>query len=105
MKQRNFIGRLVSRLRNQREWTQDALADALQRAGWHDATRDTVAKIEGGSRRIDLTQLYYLTAALGVRPVQFLSEIDWSKHVEEPAEPICFPMKNQQPVETYGNRK
>ena len=55
MKQRNFIGRLVSRLRNQRGWTQDEFADQLQFAGWHDATRNTVAKIEDGSLRIDLT--------------------------------------------------
>lgn len=82
MKQRNFIGRLVSRLRNQRGWTQDEFADQLQFAGWHDATRDTVAKIEGGLLRIDLTQLYYIAAALGIPLQQFFSKIDWSKAVE-----------------------
>ena len=60
MKQRNFIGRLVSRWRNQRGWTQDVFADKLQLAGWYDATRSTVSKIEDGSLRIDLTQVCYL---------------------------------------------
>jgi transcriptional regulator with XRE-family HTH domain len=59
MKQRNFIGRLVSRWRNQRGWTQDVFADKLQLAGWHDATRSTISKIEDGSLRIDLTQVCY----------------------------------------------
>lgn len=99
MKQRNFIGRLVGRKRNQNGWTQDAFADKLQLAGWHDATRSTVSKIEAGSLRIDLTQLYYITVALGIRPLDFLSEIDWRKQVEK----ICFPIKQSQPMEVYGN--
>ena len=79
MKQRNFIGRLVGRLRDQRDWTQEVFADKLQLAGWHDATRDTVAKMEGGLLRVDLMQVRYLARALGVSPMQFLSKIDWSK--------------------------
>lgn len=79
VKQRNFIGRLVSRLRSQLGLTQPDLAVELQLAGWHDASRDTVAKIEGGLLRVDLTQISYLTTALRVQPMQFLSEIDWSK--------------------------
>jgi transcriptional regulator with XRE-family HTH domain len=100
MKQRNFIGRLVSRWRNQRGWTQDVFADKLQLAGWHDATRSTVSKIEDGSLRIDLTQVCYLASALGIRPIDFLSAIDWRKQIEKL---ISFPMKHSQPVETYGN--
>jgi transcriptional regulator with XRE-family HTH domain len=100
MKQRNFIGRLVSRWRNQRGWTQDVFADKLQLAGWYDATRSTVSKIEDGSLRIDLTQVCYLASALGIRPIDFLSEIDWRKQIEKL---ISFPMKHPQPVETYGN--
>ncbi len=75
MKQRNFIGRLVSRWRNQRGWTQDVFADKLQLAGWHDATRSTVSKIEDGSLRIDLTQVCYLASALGIRPIDFLPKL------------------------------
>ena len=82
MKQRNFIGRLVSRWRNQRGWTQDVFADKLQLAGWHDATRSTVSKIEDGSLRIDLTQLFYLAVALRVHPIHFLPKMDWSKPVK-----------------------
>ena len=82
MKQRNFIGRLVGRKRNENGWTQDVFADKLQFAGWHDATRSTVSKIEDGSLRIDLLQLYYLAVALGINPKDFLAEIDWRKQAE-----------------------
>ena len=56
MKQRSFIfiGRLVSRLRNQLGLTQPDFAVELQLAGWHEASRDTVAKLEGGTLRVDL---------------------------------------------------
>jgi transcriptional regulator with XRE-family HTH domain len=79
VKQRSFIfvGRPVSRLRNQRGLSQPALAVELQFAGWQDASRDTVAKLEGGSLRVDLIQIYYLARALGVPPLHILSEIDW----------------------------
>jgi len=82
MKQRNFIGRLIGRKRNENGWTQDVFADKLQLAGWHDATRSTVSKIEDGSLRIDLLQLYYLAVALGINPKDFLAEIDWRKQAE-----------------------
>src|SRR5580700_10549833 len=100
MKQRNFIGRVVSRKRDQHDWTQDVFADKLQLAGWHNATRSTVSKIEDGSLRIDLLQLYYLAVALGINPIDFLAEIDWRKQVQKM---ISFPMKHSQPVKTYGN--
>ena len=82
MKQRNFIGRLVGRKRNEIGWTQDVFADKLQLAGWHDVTRSTVSKIEDGSLRIDLLQLYCLAVALGINPKDFLAEIDWRKQAE-----------------------
>jgi hypothetical protein len=34
------------------------------------------------SRRIDLTQLYYLAVALRVHPIHFLPKMDWSKPVK-----------------------
>ena len=74
-------------------------ADKLQLAGWHDATRSTVSKIEDGSLRIDLTQVCYLASALGIRPIDFLSEIDWRKQIEKM---ICS-MKPPQTAEAYGN--
>jgi transcriptional regulator with XRE-family HTH domain len=81
--QRNFIHRPVARERNKKGWTQDVFADKLQWAGWHDATRSTVSKIEDGSLRIDLLQLYYIAVALGIQPIQLLSEIDWSRCVQQ----------------------
>ena len=83
MKQRNFIGRLVSRWRNRRGWTQDVFADKLQLAGWYDATRSTVSKIEDGSLRIDLIQFYHIAIALGLRPGDLLAEIEWRQQVEK----------------------
>jgi transcriptional regulator with XRE-family HTH domain len=91
MKQRNFINRLVSRLRNQRGWTQDKFAVELQLVGWHDASRDTVAKLEGGSLRVDLIQICYLAAALGVPPARILSEIDWGRQIKKL---IGLPLRN-----------
>lgn len=101
MKQRNFIGRLVRRWRNNRRgWTQDVFADKLQLAGWYNATRSTVSKIEDGSLRIDLLQLYCIATALGIRPGDLLDEVDWRRQAEKL---ICFPIEKPQPVETYGD--
>lgn len=83
MKQRNFIGRVVSRLRSQLGLSQVDFAVELQLVGWHGASRDTVAKLEGGLLRVDLTQICYLAAALGIQPTDFLSRIDWRRAVEE----------------------
>ena len=58
------------------------MADRLQVAGWQNATRSTVSKIEDGSLRIDLTQLFYIAMALRVRPGDFLPKMDWSKPVK-----------------------
>jgi len=99
MKQRNFIGRLVARKRDQLDWTQDFFADKLQFAGWYDATRSTVSKIEDGSLRIDLIQFYYIATALGLRPGDLLAEIDWRKQVEK----MISSMKTPQTAEAYGN--
>ncbi|MGH7951492.1 MAG: helix-turn-helix domain-containing protein [Limisphaerales bacterium] len=100
MKQRNFIGRLVGRKRDQKKWTQDKFADKLQLAGWHNATRSTVSKIEDGSLRVDLLQLYYIAVTLGINPKDFLAEIDWHKQAEKM---ISLSTKYSQPMETYGN--
>ena len=86
-KKRNFIGRQVGKRRNERDWTQDYLADRLQAAGWQNATRSTVSKIEDGSLRIDLTQLFYLAVALRVHPIHFLPKMDWSRPVKSQISP------------------
>ena len=82
MKKRNFIGRQVGKRRSDLDWTQNYLADRLEDAGWQNATRSTVSKIEDGSLRIDLTQLFYLAVALRVHPIHFLPKMDWSKPVK-----------------------
>src|SRR5664279_5481735 len=82
MKKRNFIGRQVGKRRNELDWTQDYLADRLEDAGWQNAKRSTVSKIEDGSLRIDLTQLFYLAVALRVHPIHFLPKMDWRKPVK-----------------------
>jgi DNA-binding XRE family transcriptional regulator len=82
MKKRNFIWRQVGKRRNELDWTQCDLADRLVDAGWQNATRSTVSKIEDGSLRIDLTQLFYLAVALRVHPIHFLPKMDWSKPVK-----------------------
>ena len=99
MKIRNVIGRQVGKLRDKLDWTQDYLAERLQLAGWHDATRSTVSKIEDGSLRIDLIQLYYIATALGLRPGDLLAEIDWRKQVEK----MIRSMKPQHIAGAYGN--
>jgi len=100
MIKRNFIGRYVARLRNQHGWTQDVFADKLQLAGWHDATRSTVSKIEDGSLRIDLTQLLYLAWTLGVQPSRFFSEIDWNQPIDETIHQLLSHQKSHSTVTT-----
>ena len=89
----------MGKKRDQLDWTQDFFADRLQLAGWHNATRSTVSKIEDGSLRIDLIQFYYIPTALGLRPGDLLAAIDWRKQVEKM---ICS-MKPPQTAEAYGN--
>jgi transcriptional regulator with XRE-family HTH domain len=66
MKIRNVSGRQVGKLRNKLNWTQDYLAERLQLAGWHDATRSTVSKIENCSLRVHDYQHCLLARVLGV---------------------------------------
>lgn len=58
MRNLNLIGPQVRKLRNQRNWTQDELAGALQRAGL-DVSRSTVAKIEARMVWVGDHELYY----------------------------------------------
>jgi transcriptional regulator with XRE-family HTH domain len=51
MRRRNVIGRIVSRLRSERNWTQEILAARLQCEG-ADISRDMIAKIELGRTKI-----------------------------------------------------
>jgi transcriptional regulator with XRE-family HTH domain len=52
MRRRNVIGRMIIRLRFERNWTQDILAARLQCEGL-DISRQKVAKIELGYRKVN----------------------------------------------------
>ena len=65
MKKKNLIGRQVSRLRYQRGWTQDMLADKLQLTGWM-ISRSGISKIEGGSIYVPDFRLCYFARVFKV---------------------------------------
>jgi len=61
----NIVGQQVSRIRNQRRWSQEKLAGRLQRTGW-DISRSGISKIEGRSVYVRDFQVTWLAAVLGV---------------------------------------
>jgi len=76
MKGSNLIARQVSRLRYQRGWTQDELADILQKTGWR-ISRSGISKIEGGSMYVPDFRLIWLASVFKVQVSDLLPEIDW----------------------------
>ena len=76
MKGSNLIARQVSRLRYQRNWTQDELADLLQKTGWL-ISRSGVSKIEGGSMYVPDFRMVWLASVFKVQVSDLLPEIDW----------------------------
>ena len=83
MKKLNLIRQQVVNLRRRNGWTQEKLAVQLQLAGWHNATRSTVSKIEGGSMGVAEYDLLFIAAALRVQVVQLLPPIDWQRPMDE----------------------
>jgi transcriptional regulator with XRE-family HTH domain len=83
MKKLNLIRRQVRKLRERNGWTQAELAVKLQLAGWHNATRSTVSKIEGGSLGVAEYDLLFIIAALRVHLVHLYPEIDWQRPMDE----------------------
>jgi transcriptional regulator with XRE-family HTH domain len=61
----NLVGPQVRKLRDQKNWTQDALAQKLQLAGW-DVSRTSLAKLEAQLRRVSDVEILFLAKALGV---------------------------------------
>jgi transcriptional regulator with XRE-family HTH domain len=61
----NVVGRQVAKIRTSRKLSQTELAAACQLDGW-DIARDTIAKIEGGTRWVGDGELIYLSRALKV---------------------------------------
>ena len=83
MKKLNLIRRQVIKLRQRNGWTQEEFAVQLQLAGWHNATRSTVSKIEGGSLGIAEYDLLFIAAALRVHFVHLFPPIDWQRPMDE----------------------
>jgi transcriptional regulator with XRE-family HTH domain len=69
----NVVGPEVRRLRIQAGMSQPAFAAKCQRAGW-DISRDIVARIEGGSRRVEDRELLKLARALNCSVPQLFPE-------------------------------
>jgi transcriptional regulator with XRE-family HTH domain len=83
MKKLNIIWRQVVKLRQQQRLTQEDLAVKLQHAGWHNATRSTVSKIEGGTIHIADFDVLIVAAALRVQHVHLYPEINWQCSMDD----------------------
>jgi transcriptional regulator with XRE-family HTH domain len=83
MKKLNLIRRQVIKLRQRNGWTQEEFAVQLQLTGWHNATRSTVSKIEGGSLGVAEYDLLFIAAALRVHFVHLFPPIDWQRPMDE----------------------
>ncbi|MFD4459805.1 helix-turn-helix domain-containing protein [Nocardia sp. NPDC058480] len=57
-------------LRARRRMTQEALADAAN------MNKKTVQRLEAGERAMTINQLYRLSRALGVKPSEFVTDIE-----------------------------
>jgi transcriptional regulator with XRE-family HTH domain len=61
----NLVGPQVRKLRDQKNWTQDLLAQKLQLTGW-DVSRTSLAKLEAQLRWVSDVQILFLARVLGV---------------------------------------
>ena len=78
----NLIGRQVSRLRYQRGWTQDMLADKLQLAGLM-ISRSGISKIESGLVYVHDFHLFYFAHVLDVGGTELFPRIDLKASIHE----------------------
>ena len=82
VKMLNLAGRLVNKLRNERGWTQDELADRLQHAGWR-VSRSGLSKIEGGLVYVHDYQVQIFAFVFRDPAVTFVPILDLSKPIDE----------------------
>ncbi|MFM2082474.1 MAG: hypothetical protein RL380_1165 [Verrucomicrobiota bacterium] len=76
---KNIVGPQVRRLREQRGWSQAALAAKCQMAGW-DVSRSIVAAIEGRVRWVGDFELMMLAKVLRTDAVDLLpKQMNWSE--------------------------
>jgi transcriptional regulator with XRE-family HTH domain len=61
----NLIGQQVRKWRDNRRWSQEAMASKLQLMGWS-ITRHSLAKLELGLRRVSDCELFFLARVLRV---------------------------------------
>lgn len=101
MKKLNLTGRLVNKLRNERGWTQDELADRLQKAGWM-VSRSGVSKIESGFVYVHDFQLHYFADVFRVPAVTFVPNLDLSKPIDETLSRLIY--NEKQGVAPYPNK-
>ena len=83
MRKLNLIGRQIVKLRQHYGWTQEEFAGQLQLAGWHNATRSTVSKIEGGSMCVTDYDVLLIAAALKVSLNKVYPAINWQRPMDE----------------------
>jgi transcriptional regulator with XRE-family HTH domain len=67
-----LAGLRVRAFREEREWTQQQLAEACERAGLSSLTRSTVAKVESGLRKLTSGEVRVLALVLGVEATDLL---------------------------------
>lgn len=65
MRPLNVVGPQIRKLRAQRDWTQEVLAQKLQLAGW-DISRSSLAKLEARLRWVSDCELLFLAKVLSV---------------------------------------
>ena len=71
--QLNIIGDAVRKYRRAKKWTQHDLAGACQRLGWQ-LIRESLIKIELGTRRVVDSEVLLLARALGCSPSDLLGD-------------------------------
>lgn len=74
---RNPIGRTISRLRSEKDWSQDYLAIQLQCVGV-DVSRDMLARIELGITRVNLEFIIGLQRVFRLPVIRF-----FPKHIQD----------------------
>ena len=73
MRRRNVIGRMVARLRYERNWSQDILVARLQCEGL-DISRDVLANIETGRTEVPDAFIPYFQRALRVQIIRLFPQ-------------------------------
>jgi transcriptional regulator with XRE-family HTH domain len=82
MKCQNMIGPQVRRLRYQRAWSQETLAEKLQLLGW-DIGRVSLAKIESRLVHVEEYELLYFARAFNVRLDEVFPPMDTGRQLRE----------------------